>query len=310
MNGLKPSGRESVLLRPELFYIGGAIVAAYVFYEIYKRTKRVPLAISISQQERNTNHTEVKKKKQDSFAVRAERAGWKVGRNYLERWLIIGLVLGGLLGFYMESWLLFAGFVLLGLVYPHYQLRQKEEEYYDELPLKADQALGAVEQQIDSDIPIFEALKQAVPYMQEPLKSKYEKVVEKVEKTGIPLNKALDGIPEELDLSQLEYFHIILEVAQETEEKAKEIISDASETIRRQQKQATRLKREVAMSKTEMKMMFGLVCVMVGSFALMLPDALPFKGTALNKGMDIGSIVLSGWVVWSSLKKIQSKNLF
>ena len=96
--------------------------------------------------------------------------------------------------------------------------------------------------------------------MQEPLKSKYEKVVEKVEKTGIPLKRALEGIPEELGLPQLEYFHIILEVAEETEEKARDIISDASDMIRRQQKQANRLKREIASSRSEMKMMFGLVC--------------------------------------------------
>lgn len=296
-------------MRYEFFYLLGFIIMAYVFFEIYKRTRRVPLAIFISQQERAaaTVNTKVKK---DKFSDRAERTGWKVSQNYLERWLVIGLILGGITAFYFQSWLLFIGFTAFGLFYPHYQLRQKEEAYYDELPLRADQALGAVEQQIDSDIPIFDALKQAVPYMQEPLRSKYEKVVEKVGQTGIPLKRALEGIPEELDLPQLEYFHIILEVAEETEEKAKEIISDASETIRRQQKQATRLKREVATSKSEMKMMFMLVCVMVGSFAFMLPDSIPFKGTVLNKAMDIGSIALSGWIVWYSLKNIQAKNLF
>jgi Flp pilus assembly protein TadB len=193
---------------------------------------------------------------------------------------------------------------------PYYQLSQKEEAYFDELPMRADQALGAVEQQIESDIPIFEALKQAVPYMQEPLKEKYEKVVEKVDKTGIPLKRALEGIPDELGLAQLEYFHIILEVAEETEEKARDIISDASDTIRKQQKQANRLKREIAASKSEMKMMFVLVCVMVGSFVFMSPSSLHFSDSLTSKILDVAVISLSGWSVWSTLKKIQTKNLF
>lgn len=297
------------MLGYKLFYLLGGIFAVYVLYEIRKRMKKVPLAILIARQE-STAPVVDEAKKQNSFTKRAERVGWDVSRTYLETWFLAGLILGGAGGFFLKNWIILVVGVVIGMVYPYYQLRQKEEQYFDELPLRADQALGAVEQQIDADIPIFDALKQAVPYMQEPLRSKYERVTEKVEKTGIPLKRALEGIPEEVGLSQLEYFHIILEVAEETEEKVRDIISDASETIRRQQKQANRLKREVATSKSEMKMMFVLVCIMVGSFAFMLPNTIPIKGTIVNKVLDMGSISLSAWITWVYLKKIQAKNLF
>ena len=282
---------------------------AYVFHEIYKCTRKVPLAILIARQENSPPVVDITKKK-DSFGKRAERVGWDVGQNYLEVSLLVGVILGGIASFVLKTWMPLAIFAPLGMAFPYYKLSQKEEVYFDELPMRADQALGAVEQQIDSDIPIFEALKQAVPYMQEPLKSKYEKVVEKVEKTGIPLKRALEGIPEELGLAQLEYFHIILEVAEETEEKARDIISDASDMIRRQQKQANRLKREIASSRSEMKMMFGLVCVMVGSYIYMSPSSVKFTSTLASKVLDVAVIGLSGWSVWSTLKKIQTKNLF
>lgn len=297
------------MLTYNLFYGLGAIMMAYVFYEIYKRAQKVPLAILIARQENAPLVVDITKKK-DSFGKRAERVSWDVGSSYLEVSLLGGMIIGGVASFFFKTWIPLAIFGPLGMAYPYYQLSQKEEAYYDELPMRADQALGAVEQQIDSDIPIFEALKQAVPYMQEPLKSKYEKVVEKVEKTGIPLKRALEGIPEELGLPQLEYFHIILEVAEETEEKARDIITDASDMIRRQQKQANRLKREIAASKSEMKMMFGLVCVMVGSYILMSPDSVQFTKTFASKVLDVAVIGLSGWSVWSTLKKIQTKNLF
>ena len=297
------------MLSYQLFFLVGGIVAAYVFYEIYQRSRKVPLAILVARLERESPVVDVTKKA-NSFSKRAERVGWDVGRNYLEVWFLAGSILGGVASFMMKNWIPLALAIPAGMFWPYYKLGQKEELYFDELPMRADQALGAVEQQIESDIPIFEALKQAVPYMQEPLRSKYEKVVEKVEKTGIPLKRALEGIPEELGLSQLEYFHIILEVAEETEEKARDIISDASDTIRRQQKQSNRLKREVASSKSEMKMMFGLVCVMVGSFIFMMPSNLPFKDSPVSKILDVVTIAVSGWSTWSSLKKIQAKNLF
>ena len=292
-----------------LLYLLGGIVLAYVFYEIYKRTRKIPLAILIARQENAPPVIDITKK-QDSFSKRAERVGWDAGRNYLEISLLVGAVIGAIASYAFKSWMPLVIFVPVGMVFPYYKLSQKEEIYFDELPMCADQALGAVEQQIDSDIPIFEALKQAVPYMQEPLKSKYEKVVEKVEKTGIPLKRALEGIPEELGLAQLEYFHVILEVAEETEEKARDIISDASDMIRRQQKQANRLKREIASSRSEMKLMFGLVCVMVGSYIFMSPSSLKFTQTLASKVLDVAIIGFSGLSVWSTLKKIQTKNLF
>jgi Flp pilus assembly protein TadB len=297
------------VLSYKLFYLLGAVITAYVFTEIYKRSRKIPLAILIARQENAPPVVDITKK-ENSFTKRAERVGWNVGRNYLEVMLLAGVILGGIVAFFLKTWVPLVIFVPVGMFIPYYQLSQKEEAYFDELPMRADQALGAVEQQIESDIPIFEALKQAVPYMQEPLKEKYEKVVEKVDKTGIPLKRALEGIPEELGLAQLEYFHIILEVAEETEEKARDIISDASDTIRKQQKQANRLKREIAASKSEMKMMFVLVCVMVGSFVFMSPSSLHFSDSLTSKILDVAVISLSGWSVWSTLKKIQTKNLF
>ncbi|WP_018213681.1 type II secretion system F family protein [Desulfitobacterium hafniense] len=297
------------MLGYQIFFILGGMTLAYVFYEIFKRTRKVPLAILVARQENAPLKVDVTKK-ENSFNKRAERVGWAVGRNYLEFMLMLGVVIGGVAAFYFKTWVPLVVGIAAGMFYPYYKLSQKEELYFDELPTRADQALGAVEQQIDSDIPIFDALKQAVPYMQQPLRQKYEKVTEKVEKTGMPLKRALEGIPEELGLAQLEYFHIILEVAEETEEKAREIISDASDTIRRQQKQANRLKREIAMSKSEMKMMFVLVLVMVASFSFMLPDTVPIKGTIIQKGLNIAVIGISGWTTWATLKKIQAKNLF
>ena len=297
------------MLSYKLFYLLGAVITAYVFTEIYKRSRKIPLAILIARQENAPPVVDITKK-ENSFTKRAERVGWNVGRNYLEVMLLAGVILGGIVAFFLKTWVPLVIFVPVGMFVPYYQLSQKEEAYFDELPMRADQALGAVEQQIESDIPIFEALKQAVPYMQEPLKEKYEKVVEKVDKTGIPLKRALEGIPDELGLAQLEYFHIILEVAEETEEKARDIISDASDTIRKQQKQANRLKREIAASKSEMKMMFVLVCVMVGSFVFMSPSSLHFSDSLTSKILDVAVISLSGWSVWSTLKKIQTKNLF
>ena len=296
---------------PIIYYVLGFFVLAYIFVEIAKRIKKVPVAILISRQEnKQIEVVEKKKVKQVSFAKRAERVSWITGRNYLQYWFVAGTAIGGISGYVFDNIIFLIAGVVVGLFYPYYQLWQKEEMYENELPLVAEQAINAVEQQLTSDVPIFDALKAAIPYMSEPLKSKYEKACEKVEKTGMSLSKAIEKIPEEVGLPQLEYFHIILEVAEETEEKSRDIISDASETLRRQQKQATRLQREVATSKSEMKMMFMLVCVMVVSFIFMLPESIPFTGSTLHRFLDVFSISVSAWVTWTYLKKIHARNIF
>ena len=167
-----------------------------------------------------------------------------------------------------------------------------------------------MEQQLHGDIPIFHALKAAVPYMQDPIKREYEKAVEKVEKGGVPLRKAVEEIPARLGLPQLEYFHLILEVAEETEEKAIDIIRDASDVLRRQQKHANRYNQEIQDSKKEMTMMYGLVIVMVLSFVFMLPEQVPFAGSIFHRALDVFVVGGAGWILWVYRKKIQSKNLF
>ncbi|WP_374724088.1 hypothetical protein [Calidifontibacillus erzurumensis] len=300
----------------ELYFIIGSILLAFVLLEILKRIKKKPLTVIIAQQEKIEDDLLKKEKKKrekeyNSFYNRAKRVNWNIPKNYQQTILVIFSIIGGVIGFILEQKFIVLGGIAIGLFYPYLQLRKKEEIFQNELPLRAEQAINAVEQQLHGDITIFDALKAAVPFMQSPFKEEYGKAVEKVEKAGIPLKRAVSDIPARLGLPQLEYFHMILEVAEETEEKASEIIRDASDLLRRQQKKTNEYNQAVADSKKEMKMMFILVVVMVVSFMFLLPDdRIPFAGSPIHRLLDMASIGITGWVTWSYLKKLQAKNLF
>lgn len=302
----------------EVYFIIGGMFLIFLFVEIYKRFEKKPTSVLIARGESDAELNKEEKKKKakakkesESFANRAHRVNWKLPKGYQQTVFIVFAVAGGIATVVVDTiMLLFAG-IFLGLFYPHLQLRKREEAFDNEMPLRAEQAINAVEQQVQGDVPIFHALKNAVPYMQEPVKAEYKKAVDRIEKGSVPLERAVEGIPVRLGVPQLEYFHMILAVAQETEEKPSEIIRDASDMLRQQQKQTNRYNNEVRESKKEMKMMFGLVIVMVGSFILMLPEEqIPFAGTPLHRAMDISVIGLCGMVTWKYLKEIQAKNLF
>lgn len=299
---------------PLIYFVVGTIILAIVFYEIAKRFKKEPLSKVLIGYEQSGNkdrkQEKEKKKKNNSFEMRAKRVNWDVPKTYRQNWFILGAVVGSVGAFLVDSFIVALGGVVIGIAMPNLQLRKKEDAFEEELPLRVEQAINAIEQQITADIPIFEALKQAVPYMQSPIKEEYDKVIEKVERANIPLKKALEDIPERLGLPQLEYFHIILEVAEETEEKTPEIIRDASDMFRRQQKHTNRYNAEVAGSKKEMKMMLGLIIAMVAAFTFMLPDDLEMIDPTLQNILNVIVIGLSVWSTFSYSKKLRAKNLF
>lgn len=295
------------------YFLLGTLILVFIFYEIGKRFKKKPVALVLAEFENNEmklSDEERKKRKYNSFQMRAQRVNWIIPKTYQQTWAIIGIVVGGIAGFFGNSVFYVLAGVVGGLIYPFFQLRRREEAYQMELPLRAEQAINAVEQQMQADIPIFHAIKAAVPFMQSPLREEYQRAVDKVEKASIPLKKALEEIPGRLDLPQLEYFHMIVEVAEATEERAREIVRNASDMLRRQQKQANRFNRETSESRKEMNMMLGLVVVMVTSFTLLLPDNVPFVGTPLHRIMDGLVIGLSIWVVWVYRKKLNPRNIF
>ncbi|MFF0828872.1 type II secretion system F family protein [Brevibacillus sp. NPDC003359] len=296
-----------------VFWIIGTILLMVVFYQISKRFKKKSLALLISEQEnieKDMSDEDRRKRRLNSFRMRAERVNWLIPPNYQQTWAVIGFVIGGIGGFVGNSALYILAGIAFGLFFPFFQLKKREEAFQQELPLRAEQAINAVEQQMQADIPIFHAIKAAVPYMQSPLKEEYQKAVDGVEKAGMGLQKALEDIPIRLDLPQLEYFHMIVEVAEETQEKAREIVRDCSDLLRRQQKNANRYLRETSESRKEMNMMFGLVVVMVGSFTFMLPSSGPLAVGPIQNIMDGVVLTLSAWITWTYRKKLNPRNLF
>ncbi len=287
----------------------------FVLYEIVKRIQRKPLSVVMAQNEEDSPSVNKKEKKKrqkenESFHSRAKRVNWQVKQLYQQNIFIAATVGSSIVAFILEMPSLILAGIAAGLFFPYYQLKKKEDAFDRELPLRAEQAINAVEQQMQSDIPTFEALKKATAYMQSPIKEEYEKAIEKIERANIPIKQAVEHIPEKLNLSELEYFHMILEVAEETEEKAGDIIRDSSDTLRRRQKHRTRLIQEIASSMTEMKWMFWLVVIMVLSFRFMLDERIiPFAGTPFHLAIDLICVTISGWVTWSYMKKLKPRNI-
>ncbi|WP_051302496.1 type II secretion system F family protein [Salibacterium aidingense] len=294
-------------MNPIFYFIAGGLLLGFVIQEIFRRIKRKPLSTVIIEHEKKDGiPTQKKARGLQSFKNRAERVNWNVKATYQQSVFIGATIASAVAALIFDFLLLILAGVVLGLFLPYYQLKKKEDAYMMELPLRAEQAVNAVEQQMQSDIPTFEALKKATAYMQSPIREEYVKAVEKIERANMPIKKAVEPIPDKLQLPQLEYFHMILEVAEDTEEKAADIIRDASDTLRRKEKQRGRLLQEIKDSLTEMKWMYVLVVVMVLSLRVLLDGQyLPFIGTPLHLVLDIVFVALASIVTWKFMQKLR-----
>lgn len=294
-----------------LYFLLGGIFLTFLFYLIYQRIRQRKSAFATWLEYDVTNKRKKKEQSEkSSFYERAHYVNWKVGRSYQQNVFILFTILGAVCAYVFHMPLMLLAGMVLGLYYPFYQLHKREDEFSNELPLRAEQAINAVEQQMQNDIPTFEALKKAVPHMQSPLRELYQEAVDRIERTNVSMEKALEHIPKKLQMKQLEYFHLILKVAEETEDKAAEIIRDCSDTLRRRQKHRIRYMNEVSSSITEMRLFLLLIIVMVIAYQLLLdPTVVPLAGTIFHHILNVLVIGVQIWVTWIYTKKLKARNV-
>lgn len=294
-----------------LYFVAGGIFLSYLLLLVYERIKkRKSASVLWLEYDRSNKNKKKEQVEKSSFYERAHHVNWNVSKTYQQNVLIFVTVIGAIVAYTLKMPMILLGSLVLGLYVPFHQLHKREDEFSNELPLRAEQAINAVEQQMQNDIPTFEALKKAVPHMQSPLRELYQEAVDRIERTNVSMEKALEDIPKKLQMKQLEYFHLILKVAEETEDKAAEIIRDCSDTLRRRQQHRIRYINEVSSSITEMKLFLLLIIVMVIAYQLLLdPTVVPLAGTIYHHALNVLVIGFQIWVTWIYAKKLKPRNI-
>ena len=150
--------------------------------------------------------------------------------------------------------LLFTGLVIPRLVLG-YLVAERQAKFLNELP----NALDIMSRGLRAGMPLGTCIKQISETTAEPLRSEFVQVVD-LQKLGLPLPEAIQKMPERVDLMDLRFFTIVIEIQQKSGGNLAEILGNISEVIRGRRELQAKIKALIAEAKVS-SMIIGLMPV-------------------------------------------------
>lgn len=210
-------------------------------------------APSINRQKILSIITDQSKKKSKSNKALADLL-IKAGLSYRPGQVRMGLgLLGGLIAlmsfFAFQNLIIsLVAFLLVFLVVPHMGLNmlifRREGQFLEELP----NALDIMSRGLRAGMPLAVCLKQITDSTSEPLRSEFAQVID-LQKLGVPLSDAIRKMPDRMDLMDLRFFTIVIEVQQKSGGNLAEILGNISEVIRGRRELKAKIKALIAEAK-------------------------------------------------------------
>jgi tight adherence protein B len=237
-----------------------------------------------------------KKRARPSLPVRLRQAGlgWSPRTYYLVSvaagivvFLPAGIMLGGLPA---------AGLgISAGLLLPHlflgFMRKRRFKRFADEFP----NALDVIVRGVKAGLPLVDCLKIVAAETQEPLKSEFKIVVDD-QRLGVPLDEAVQRLPERVPLAEANFFAIVIAIQSRTGGSLSGALGNLSSMLRDRQK----MRMKVKALSGEAKASAAIIAAMPIAVAAMLSVTSP-KYIALLFTTHTGKLVLAGCAVMMTI---------
>ncbi len=162
-----------------------------------------------------------------------------------------GVVLGVLVGRYLNNWFISIICGYLGYKVPQRVLRYLQERRKALLSLQMEPALQQIANLYRISRSMEKAFEQAVATMASPLKDEFQKMQSDLRVAGMTLEEALVRLAARLDLRDFDFFVKIALLAQKFGGETKELMLQIPQTIRERQMIRAELETEVAGAKQQ-----------------------------------------------------------
>lgn len=126
-----------------------------------------------------------------------------------------------------------------------YMIAEREAKFLNELP----NALDIMSRGLRAGMPLGTCIKQISETTAEPLRSEFAQIVD-LQKLGVPLPEAIQKMPDRIDLMDLRYFTIVIEIQQKSGGNLAEILGNISEVIRGRRELRSKIRALIAEAKT------------------------------------------------------------
>lgn len=204
-----------------------------------------------------------------------------------------GVVLGVLVGQYLNNWFISLLCGYLGFKVPQRVLRYLQERRKALLSLQMEPALQQIANLYRISRSMEKALEQAMVTMAPPLKDEFQKMQSDIRVAGMNLEEALVRLAARLDLRDFDFFVKIALLAQKFGGETKELMLQIPQTIRERQMIRAELETEVAGAKQQAWLLLAGTPLFFVVYKFLRPDfAQILTGTASGKlGMAVVALL-------------------
>lgn len=228
-----------------------------------------------------------------SDRLRQAELGWGRRTYYLvcvAAGLIATIVIIGVVGLGMIPAVAFglsAGFLL-----PHLYVSFRRNRRFKRFAREFPNAVDVIVRGIKAGLPLVDCLKIIASEAQEPVKSEFKVIVED-QTLGMPLDEAVQRLPERMPLSEASFFAIVIAIQSRTGGSLSEALGNLSQVLRERQKMRAKIKAMSAEAKASGGIIGALPVIVAGLVYLTSPGYIALLFTT-----STGNIVLVASGLW------------
>lgn len=190
-----------------------------------------------------------------------------------------------------------------GLLLPHLYVGRRRSRRLAQFASEFPNAVEVVVRGIKSGLPLIDCLKIVATETQEPVRGEFKKIVED-QTLGMPLDEAVQRLPERIPLPESNFFAIVIAIQSRTGGSLSEALGNLSKVLRDRKKMQAKIK---AMS-SEAKASAGII----GTLPVLVAAAVYFTSpnyVGLLFSTLVGNVVLVACGIWMVIGTVAMRKM-
>lgn len=179
-----------------------------------------------------------------------------------------------------------------GLLLPHLYVSFRRTRRFNRFAAEFPNALDVIVRGIKSGLPLVDCIKIIAAEAQEPVRSEF-KVLAEDQAMGMPLEEAVERLPDRVPLPEASFFAIVIAMQTQTGGNLSEALGNLSNVLRDRKKMKAKVKAVSSEAKSSAAIIAAMPIMVTGMIYLTTPAYIALLFTTV-----IGNVVLAGCGVW------------
>lgn len=178
------------------------------------------------------------------------------------------------------------------LLLPHLYLTRRRSLRFKRFGAEFPNSIDVIVRGVKAGLPLVDCLKIIAAEAQEPVKGEFRKLIED-QTLGMPLNEAVQRLPERIPVSEASFFAIVIAIQSRTGGSLAESLGNLSKVLRERKKMQAKIRAMSSEAKASGGIIGALPIVVAGLVYLTSPDYIALLFTTAT-----GNLVLVACGIW------------